>query len=427
MANQRNRNNDKNRAPSADPKDVRDLLRHEIGVGDFAPQMAGVKTQVGLAAGVPGNVLLNPGFEDDLASPPGSWTADNSATFTATAGAATTDLTEGQNYGKWTLPDSSVTGPWTLTAAVAQLNGSDTPYVEAKFQYRQQALATGVTGLRVSLSVAFYDSASALINTASIPAVDRAGASTTWYDMGFFISVPSGTESAVFVIHAEDNYGAFVTSGSSVLYIDNCQLIPANFYRGYFEGAALTQTPHYNPSNTLATVGYVDQQIPTGAVVPWAGGNTGLGGTAAPPTGWLKCDGSAVSRETYSVLYDIIGVAFGAGDGLTTFNLPNMNGTPSFPRGNTGANVGNVGTGDTHDHNLSGTGWAKISMASGVGIVMNRQTVTAYTDTNIHTATGQSITGESVSRTSGADLGGKTDVQGILNPKFVTFLFIIKY
>lgn len=44
------------------------------------------------------------------------------------------------------------------------------------------------------------------------------------------------------------------------------------------------------------------------------------------PSGWLLCDGSAVSRTTYSALYDAIGTTYGSGDGSTTFNLPNMSG-----------------------------------------------------------------------------------------------------
>ena len=39
-------------------------------------------------------------------------------------------------------------------------------------------------------------------------------------------------------------------------------------------------------------------------------------------SGWLQCDGRAVSRSTYNLLFDAIGTQFGAGDGLTTFNLP---------------------------------------------------------------------------------------------------------
>lgn len=42
------------------------------------------------------------------------------------------------------------------------------------------------------------------------------------------------------------------------------------------------------------------------------------------PAGWLTCDGSAVSRSTYSALFVVIGTTYGGGDGSTTFNLPNF-------------------------------------------------------------------------------------------------------
>lgn len=43
-----------------------------------------------------------------------------------------------------------------------------------------------------------------------------------------------------------------------------------------------------------------------------------------PPEGTLLCDGSAVSRDTYSDLFDVIGTTWGEGDGETTFNLPDL-------------------------------------------------------------------------------------------------------
>ena len=49
------------------------------------------------------------------------------------------------------------------------------------------------------------------------------------------------------------------------------------------------------------------------------------------PDGWLTCDGSAVSRATYSALFSAIGTTFGVGDGSTTFNLPDLRG--EFVRG----------------------------------------------------------------------------------------------
>ena len=47
-------------------------------------------------------------------------------------------------------------------------------------------------------------------------------------------------------------------------------------------------------------------------------------GSATPPAYWLTCDGSAISRTTYSDLFSVIGTGYGIGDGSTTFNLPDM-------------------------------------------------------------------------------------------------------
>ena len=56
-----------------------------------------------------------------------------------------------------------------------------------------------------------------------------------------------------------------------------------------------------------------------------AGITMAYGGTSAP-TGWLLCDGSAVSRTTYADLFTVIGETHGSGDGSTTFNLPDYRG-----------------------------------------------------------------------------------------------------
>lgn len=54
----------------------------------------------------------------------------------------------------------------------------------------------------------------------------------------------------------------------------------------------------------------------TGTILSWS--------TASVPTGFLECDGSAVSRSTYSALFSAIGTTYGSGDGSSTFNLPNL-------------------------------------------------------------------------------------------------------
>lgn len=68
--------------------------------------------------------------------------------------------------------------------------------------------------------------------------------------------------------------------------------------------------------------------VPTGSVIPYAG--------SSAPTDWLLCSGAAVSRTTYAALFAIISTTYGAGDGSTTFNLPDM-------RGRLAAGVDNMG------------------------------------------------------------------------------------
>ncbi len=53
-------------------------------------------------------------------------------------------------------------------------------------------------------------------------------------------------------------------------------------------------------------------------------GSIGMFAASTAPTGWLLCDGTAVSRTTYAALFAAISTAFGAGDGSTTFNLPDL-------------------------------------------------------------------------------------------------------
>ena len=69
--------------------------------------------------------------------------------------------------------------------------------------------------------------------------------------------------------------------------------------------------------NTLTTS--ISTAVPAGVI-------TQFGGSTAP-TGWKLCDGTAYSRTvTYNTLFDAIGTTYGAGDGSTTFNVPNLKG-----------------------------------------------------------------------------------------------------
>jgi len=88
------------------------------------------------------------------------------------------------------------------------------------------------------------------------------------------------------------------------------------------------------------------QGVNTGIVIPW--------GSASVPSGFLECNGQAVSRSTYAALFAVIGTTYGAGDGSTTFLVPDLQDKTVLSKSNTkalastgGANTvaptGNVG------------------------------------------------------------------------------------
>ena len=85
--------------------------------------------------------------------------------------------------------------------------------------------------------------------------------------------------------------------------------------------------------------------VPAGVVLPYA--------AATAPTGWLICDGSAVSRTTYAALFAAIGTTYGAGDGSTTFNLPAAGDRVIAGKGSTKTTLG--GTGGSTAQTPSGT------------------------------------------------------------------------
>lgn len=85
-----------------------------------------------------------------------------------------------------------------------------------------------------------------------------------------------------------------------------------------FSSSPIIPTPAYTDNSTnAANTEWIRNNIaPAGSVMIWAG--------TTVPTGYLLCDGSEVSRTTYSDLFSAIGTTYGVGDGSSTFNLPNF-------------------------------------------------------------------------------------------------------
>lgn len=102
--------------------------------------------------------------------------------------------------------------------------------------------------------------------------------------------------------------------------------------------------------------GIAGQLVGNGACPPGAIVDFGM---AAAPSGWLACDGQAISRTTYAALFAAIGTLWGAGDGTTTFNVPTLQ--YRFRRHRDASTIsGNVGNLQTpanlaHTHGVSGT------------------------------------------------------------------------
>lgn len=95
--------------------------------------------------------------------------------------------------------------------------------------------------------------------------------------------------------------------------------------------------------------------VPIGGVLPYCG--------TTAPTSYLLCNGAAVSRTTYAALFGVTGDLWGAGDGSTTFNVPDMRGYWPFGKATagTGSTLGgtfgtldHVHTGPSHTHTTAG-------------------------------------------------------------------------
>lgn len=155
--------------------------------------------------------------------------------------------------------------------------------------------------------------------------------------------------------------------------------------------------------------------------------------TVPPNFKWLICDGSAISRTTYSVLWAIIGTTYGAGDGSTTFNIPNFSqrmpfgySSPSFNMGTTGgATTKTLATSELPSHTHSASGLT-ISGLSG-----NQFFCTEATGSNDPNWKNGTLAGFNRTTLGTLSVGGNTASTGsgtsfsILNP-YLSVSFIIK-
>ncbi len=170
-------------------------------------------------------------------------------------------------------------------------------------------LANSNVTLRVSLYPGQMAASPSWVETHSVQ-TDMSGA--------FGITVGHGTRAtgSVAANFADINFAA-------VYYWMKIEVMEGSSYREV-SFAQLPSAPYCEVAHNAAAV-------PAGCIMPFAGPATSV------PAGWMLCDGTAISRSTYANLYNAIGVAWGTGDGSSTFNLPDLRGM--FLRGVAGTDT----------------------------------------------------------------------------------------
>jgi microcystin-dependent protein len=173
--------------------------------------------------------------------------------------------------------------------------------------------------------------------------------------------------------------------------------------------------------------------IPTATIVPWT--------DATVPSGFLECNGSAVSRTTYADLFAIIGTTYGAGDGSTTFNVPDLQDNVPVGKSNNkalastgGANTvavtasGNI-AGSTANATLSTAQLASHSHSINYGPNFggNSSAAKIGSGRNINASNNSDNTGSGSghAHNMSANFSGNTENPSVLQP-YLAIIYIIK-
>ncbi|MRD73285.1 hypothetical protein GH865_08485 [Rhodocyclus tenuis] len=215
---------------------------------------------------------------------------------------------------------------------------------------------------------------SVIINNATFAAAVTGTGKAVYWDAGnsrFDLALADGTAKQSCVGFADVAKGNVYAFGDAVLFTG---LTPGARY--YLDGATAGAITTTAPSNAVfvgiarnATELFVDVDAASGAGVPV--GTVIYVARNAAPTGYLKANGALLSRTTYSELFGAIGTTYGAGDGSTTFNLPDLRG--EFIRGwddsrgvDSARVLGSAQSSQVMSHTHGyGRGWGNSAMAHG--------------------------------------------------------------
>lgn len=297
------------------------LVTPQLGVARATTLAIGGAAIGGIAFAVTGTASFNNGVSISGVLVYGGVTLSASVTGTGSMVLATSPTLITPNLGvatATTINKVTITAP----AASATLTIANTKTLTVG----NTLILTGTDGSTLNIGTGGTLGTAAFVNTgtsgSNVPLMTGAN---TWGGAQTFSSPLN--YGGVTLSNSVTGTGSMVLSGSPVL---------------TGTPTAPTQSPGDN-STKLATTGYVDGAVGgvPAQVIAYAG--------ATEPAGWKFCNGQAINRTTFSVLFGIVGTTYGIGDGSTTFNVPDLRGRSVFGVDNMGSigAAGRLGSGAT--------------------------------------------------------------------------------
>lgn len=226
-----------------------------------------------------------------------------------------------------------------------------------KFQYRSKISNTETWGEWIDITDKFKTAVTGqsidnihldLSSQFSIHENGTSGGFTTNTEFDIQFAVSDGVGTTIFntdyetvVLDAGNYLDTYMKSGNGYKYAVNGVVDP-NLKNGLqVNGSLYLNGQEINSGGG----GKSGDTLPIGSMIPY--------GKSQPPTNWLVCNGQAVSRTTYADLFAVIGTSYGAGDGSTTFNLPDKRGKVSVGLNGSDTDFDTIGkTGGEKSHTL---------------------------------------------------------------------------
>ena len=248
----------------------------------------------------------------------------------------------------------------------------------------------------------------------SIPKIT--GGTSTAYTLAYSVAPGALLDGMVHVVQFNAANG-----NAPTLNVNSLGAIPLHYYSA---GAWRAVPVALFDTDTISRVAYnasvgayrlLDVRGDTGEIKPFAG--------ATVPKGYLLCFGQAISRTAYAGLFAVLGTTYGAGDGSTTFNLPDLRSVVVGGLGNMGGTERGLlnsqiastlgATGGTQQESASVSGSASVSVSVTVGGSLSGNITTAGSNFGGGFFVGASVGDQvSVSGTLGGGGSGSGSISG---------------